>query len=124
MVVDGVKTAKRRQQIPCRLLSHAGDTGDIVGGITHKGLTVHQTDGVKAVLLPEGLRRIASGKGLARFAGHQPHGHMVIHQLQAVPVTGENDAFPAGLGADSSHGAQNIVGFPSLLFIDGNGHGP
>ena len=50
--------------------------------------------------------------------------NIAINQLQAIPVTGNDDTFPLVIRADLTNGADHIVRFPSLAFIDGNIHRP
>ena len=48
---------------------------------------------------------------------------VLINQLQRIPVTGDNDALPAVVGTDFCHGADHVVGFPALTFVDRDVHG-
>ena len=49
--------------------------------------------------------------------------NVFINQLQAVPVTGNNDALPPVIGTDFPHSANHIVCFPALGSVDGDIHG-
>ena len=47
-----------------------------------------------------------------------------INELQGIPVAGNDDALPFVVGADAAHGADDVVGFPALAFVNGDVHGP
>ena len=105
------------------LFPHAGDAGDVVGGVAHEGLQVDHVDGGEAVLLPEGLLRYILGGGLAHTGGHQLHLGVGGNELEAVLVAGDDDAVPAGCLAAAADGADEIVGLVAGEVVLGNVHG-
>ena len=50
--------------------------------------------------------------------------NILINELEGVPVAGDHHALPAVVGADAAHGADDIIGLPSLTFVNGDVHGP
>ena len=123
ILVHPVQGTEFQQQVRGSLGANAGYAGDVVGAVTHEGLQIDEPQRFKAVVLPELLRRITGGQSLTCLGGHQFYGDTVIDQLQAVPVAGDHDALPTLAAADPPHGADDVVGFPALAFIDGNPHG-
>ena len=49
---------------------------------------------------------------------------ILVDELQTVTVTGDHHTLPAVVRADLANGADDIVRFPALTFIDRNIHGP
>ena len=123
MLVDPVQGAEFQQQVRSRFRSHSGYAGDIVGGIPHQGFQIDDVNGVEAVLRTEFFRVIEGGRGLAGLGNNQLHVHMVIDELQTVPVAGDHHAVPVLLRADPAHGSNHVVGLPTLTFVNGNIHG-
>ena len=105
------------------LFPHAGDAGDVVGGVAHEGLQVDHVDGGEAILLPEGLLRHVLGGGLAHAGGHQLHLGMGGDELETVLIAGDDDAVPAGCLAAAADGADEIVGLVAGEIVLGNVHG-
>ena len=110
-LVHRVEPADQRQG---GLFTDAGHTGDIVRAVAHQCLDLDQFPGGDTVLFPDLLHAIEGALRAAHFGGGQPHGGGIAHQLQAVPVTGGDDALVAGVFAQAGQGAQNIVGLVPL----------
>src|SRR5699024_2951829 len=93
------------------------------GGVSHQGLQVDDVDGVKAVLLLEGLRGHVLRSGTAHAGGHQLDGGGVSDQLEGVLVPGDDDGLPPGGGVFYRNGADQVVGLPAVQLVHGDVHG-
>ena len=123
VLIDPVQSSEFFQQVSRRFGPDARYAGDIVGAVAHEGFQVDKAQGFQAVFLKEHRRRVVGCDGLACLGAHQLHRHVLIHQLQAVAVAGEDDALPALPAADVRHSADDVVGLPALTFVDGDIHG-
>ena len=121
--IQGVNGAIPLDQCHGGLFPHPLDPGNIVGGIPHQGLQVHNMDGIEAVLLPEGVRGHILGCGAAHAGGHQLDGGGVGDQLEGVLVPGDDHRRPAGGGVLHRNGSNEIVGLPAVQLIHGDIHG-
>ena len=120
LFIEGLDAAVLLDQVHGRLFPHAGNTGDIVGGIPHEGLQVDHMDGVKSVLLPECLLRHILGGGLPHAGGDQLHLGLVRDELQGVLVSRHHHALPAGGFALAGDGSDEIVRLPALQLVAGD----
>ena len=93
--VDSVQTSEFQQQLRGGFGTHACNAGDIVGGIPHQSFEIDEFFGFKAVFLPEFFRGVEGGVCLTGLGDHQLDADIFLHQLQAVPVAGDDDALPA-----------------------------
>ena len=123
MRIHSVQAAELCQQLLGGFGANPGNAGDIVGGIAHQGFQVNQLFRLEAVFLLKQLLGVQRGGGLPRLGDDKLYVHIPVNQLQAVPVTGDDDALPGVVGADFAHRANHIVRFPALAFINGNAHG-
>ena len=121
--VEGIDAAVLLDEVHGGLLPDAGDAGDVVGGVPHQGLEVDHVDGVKAVLVPEGLRGHVLGGGLAHPGGDQLHFGMVRDELQGVLVSRHHHAVPVPGLAFAGDGADEVVGLPALQLVAGDAQG-
>ena len=48
---------------------------------------------------------------------------MLVNELQAVPVSGDDDALPVLFTAELPHGADHVIGLPAFRGINGDVHG-
>ena len=121
--IHAVQTAEFRQQLCGSLGPHAGDAGDVVGGVAHQGFQIHHPGRLKAVFFIKLVFVIEGCRSLAGLGDHQLYLYMVVDELQTVPVAGDDDAVPPVVGADFPHGADHVVGLPALTGVDGDIHG-
>ena len=119
-----VQAAEFQQQVCGGLGSNAGHTGNIIRRVAHEGFEIHHFLRLEAVLGLKHLLGVKGGGGLARFGNDKFYMDIFVDQLQAVTVTGDDDTFPAVIGTNAAHGADHIVGFPTLALVDGDIHGP
>ena len=123
MRIDPVQRAIVQQQLRRRLRADARDARDVIGAVAHQGFKIDQMDGVKAVFLTEAGRVIVDRDGLRKLGGHQLDRHMLVDQLQRVPIAGDDHAVPVRPAALLADRADHVVGFPAFAFKDGDAHG-
>ena len=104
------------------LLSDARYAGDVVRAVAHQRLQVDHVNGIKAVGLPERLRRHILCGGLAHAGGHQLHLGVVGDKLETVLVAGDHDAVPAIGLAFAADGADEVVGLIAGQLVLGDAH--
>ena len=121
--IDGFDALIALDEVHGGLFPDALDPGDVVAGVPHQGLEVDDVDGLKAVLLPEGLRGHVLFGGLAHAGGHQLHPGGLRDELEGVPVPGDDDGLPPGGGVPHRDGAQKVVGLPAVQLVAGDVHG-
>ena len=115
VLVHARQTAEFLDQGQGGLFAHARHAGDVVRGVAHQALHLDELLGAHAVFfLHSGLVH-HHGLAAAHPGGGQQHGHVVVHQLQAVPVTGGQVALVAPGGSSRAQGAQNVVRLVALL---------
>ena len=110
-------------QIHGGLFTDAGDAGDIIGAVSHESLQIHHQRRGKAVFLLETRRGIQHRFGLTHAGLHVADAGGIGNELQAVLITGDNDAVPAAFLADGGGGTQNIIGFIALQLVAAEAHG-
>ena len=110
-------------QIHRCLFPDSGNARDVVGTVAHQGFQVHHQGRFKAVFLAKTLRRIQDRFRLAHAAFDVADRGTVTHQLQAVLVTGDDEAVVSLLFGDSAESSENVVGFVSGQFQTRNSHG-
>ena len=101
-------------QLPRALGADARHAGNTVGSVSLNGLQVDHLVRGDAVFLLDFRLVVHCHLGLAEFRGGQPHRGAAGHQLQAVPVSGGDDAGVPPLFAGGGKGAQDIVGLPAF----------
>ena len=121
--IQGIDALILLNQIHGGLFSNARHAGNVVGGIPHQGLQVDHVNGIKPILLPEGLWRHILGGGLAHAGGHQLHLGAVGDELQTVLVSRDHHALPPGGLALAGDGADQVVGLPALQLVAGDVQG-
>ena len=121
--IDPVQGPVFGQKVRCGLRPHPGHAGDVVRAVAHQGLEIDQADGGKAILLRKGRRIIERGVGLPALGDHELDPHVLVDELQAVAVAGDDDAVPARLAGFFGDGADDVVGLPALAGVDGDIHG-
>ena len=95
IVINTVQRAKFRQKLRCRLGTHTGNAGNIIRAVAHQRLQIDHHFWCKAVFLTE-LRLIIKGRrGLTGLGNDQLYMDILVDQLQAVTVTGNDNALPA-----------------------------
>ena len=124
MGINPVQAAKFSQQLLGGLGANTRHPRDIVGGIPHEGFQVDELFRLKAVFLPEFFLVEQRGRGLPRLGDHQLDMDIFVDQLEGIPVAGDDHALPVLPGADFAHGADDVIGFPALAFVNGNVHRP
>ena len=100
------------QQAHGGLVPHPGNAGDVVAGVPGHALPVGDLLRAEAVGLPHGLRGKAHGVGDA-LAGEHQFRHPV-HQLQGVPVPGEQQGLDPHALPLQGQGAQQVVRLVAL----------
>ena len=123
MRIDPVQRAIVQQQLRRRLRADARDARDVIGAVAHQGFKINQMDGVKAVFLTEAGRVIVDRDGLRKLRGDQLDRHMLVDQLQGIPIAGDDHAVPVRPAALLADCADHVVGFPAFAFKDGDAHG-
>ena len=117
LFIDGLDAAVFLDEVHGGLLSHAGDAGDVVRGISHEGLQVDHVDGVEAILLPERLRGHVFRGGLSHAGGDQLYLGAVCDELQGVLVSRHHHARPVLRFAFAGDGTDQIVRLPALQLV-------
>ena len=100
------------QQLQRGFFAHAWNAGDVVAGVAHQALPVgHLFGGDAEIFLhARGVKKRALRDALAG----EEHPGVFAHQLQSVPVAGQQHAVQAAFPAFQAQRAQNIVGFVSF----------
>ena len=124
MGINPVQAAKFSQQLLGGLGANTRHPRDIVGGIPHEGFQVDELFRLEAVFLPEFFLVEQRGRGLPRLGDHQLDMDIFVDQLEGIPVAGDDHTLPVLPGADFAHGADDVIGFPALAFVNGNVHRP
>ena len=123
MCIDAVQRAVVEQQLRGRLRADARDARNVVGAVTHQRLQVDQMDGIKAIFLPEAGRVIVDGNGLRHLGRDKLDRHVLVDELQRIPVAGDDHAVPVFAPALPADRADDVVSFPTLTGENGDAHG-
>ena len=102
------------------LFAHAGNAGDVVGGIAHQPLHVDELRGREVPLASDKVGRDALGV-LDALLGVE-YGGARAGELESVAVAGDDQAVDALLLALEGERAQQIVGLVALQFDDADVH--
>ena len=105
------------------LLSHLGDTGDVVRGISHQGLDVDELAGCHAIGLNDLVSAEIVDHGLSLAGAGDADGDPVGRDLQKVPVSGQKDDIHVLSLRLLGKGSENIVCLKACLFTDLDPHG-
>ena len=120
MAIHFVQAAKSVQQIHCRLFSDTRYTRNIIRAVAHQRLEIDQANGIKTVLFSERLRCDVSTGILSTLRRYQMHRRMCTHQLQAVAVTGHDQAIITLLFCLAADRADQVIGLISALLTADN----
>ena len=111
VLVHPVQALEAADEVQGGLFAHAGHAGDVVGGVAHQALHLDELFGLHAVFFLHGGLVHHHRLAAAHPGGGQQHRHVPVHQLQAVPVAGGDEAVvPPGRGG-GGEGAQQVVRF-------------
>ena len=112
--VHAFQRAEGLHQAQGGLFADALHAGDVVGGVAHQALHLNELPGLNAVFFVDGVHVHGHGLAAAHHGGGQQHRGGVAHQLQAVAVSGGQEAVILPGGAGSGQRAQDVVGLPAL----------
>ena len=112
--IDVLHGAKMLDQVQCGFFSNALHAGDVVRSIAHQAFDLDELTGAYAVFLLHSVHVHHHRLAAAHHGRGQQYGSGIAYQLQAVPVSGGQEAvvLPGGTGGGQS--AQDIVGLPAF----------
>ena len=110
MLIDPVHRVELADERQGGLFADACHAGDIVRAVPHQRLDLDQFPGSHTVLLLDLCHAVEGAFGASHLGGGKAYGGGIAHQLQAVPVSGGDDALIARILTQPGQGAQNIVG--------------
>ena len=114
VLIHPVQALKALDEVQGGLFAHAGYAGNVVGGVAHQALHLDELFGLHAVFFHHGGLVHHHRLAAAHPGGGQEHRHVLVHQLQAVPVSGGDEAVVAPCRRGGGEGAQQIVRFVAL----------
>ena len=121
--VQRVERLPRRDQLRGRLLAHARDARDVVGGVALERLVVEHLLGPQAPPLLD-LREVVGDRVRDAAAERDHQLGVLADELEHVEVAGEDRRVEAeGLGLADERG-DRVVGLEPLLLVLGDVHGP
>ena len=119
---ESFHAAKLLNQIGGRLLPHSRASGYVVGGVSHEAQDVDDLSGILNAPFLAHLVRTHSGP-VALAYGRTQHGDALGDELPVVLVGRDHDGLNALFVSLMSQGADDVVGFVSGHFQDGDAIG-
>ena len=110
------------QQPDSRFLAHSGHTGNVVRGIPHQSLQIHDLGRRHMKITDHCGFIIIQRNRLSPFGFRLTNHHSVLNQLQQIPVTGDDRYLHPRFFSFRRHGSQNIIRLNPGLRVDGYLH--
>ncbi len=120
--VDPVQVPILFEKLDGGLVPHAGDAGDVVRRVAGQGLHVDKLLGGQIVAILKLRRTIGLGLGIGAAGGVEDL-HMLVHQLEHIPIPGQDQHVHVVGRGPAGQGTQHIIRLVVGVGDDGDGEG-